>query len=115
MLLVPMDLEETAADLFRRNTNNDKTFVQSLAPTIIPVASWTDVTDWVTLASRDEGPVIELGFLDGQEEPTLLVQDSPTEGSVFTNDMISYKLRHIYGATVLVDGFKFTTKAVVAG
>jgi hypothetical protein len=115
MLLVPMDLEETAADLFRRNTNNDKTFVQSLSPTIIPVASWTDATDWVTLANKDDGPVLEVGFLDGQEEPTLLLQDSPTEGSVFTNDMISYKLRHIYGATVLVDGFKFTTKAVVAG
>lgn len=114
MLLVPMDLEETAADLFRRNTNNDKTFVQSLAPTIIPVASWTDVNDWVTLANKDDGPVLEVGFLDGQEEPTLLLQDSPTEGAVFTNDMISYKLRHIYGATVLVDGFKFTTKAVVA-
>lgn len=114
MLLVPMDLEETAADLFRRNTNNDATFVQSLSPTIIPVASWTDVNDWVTLANPADGPVIELGFLDGQEEPTLLTQDSPTEGAVFTNDMISYKLRHIYGRTVYVDGFKFTTKAVVA-
>ena len=114
MLLVPMDLEETAVDLFRRNTNYDKTFVQSLTPTIIPVASWTDVNDWVTLADKNDGPVIELGFLDGQEEPTLLVQDSPTEGSVFSNDMITWKLRHIYGATVLVDGFKFTTKAVVA-
>lgn len=113
MLLVPMDLEETAADLFRRNTQNDKTFVQSLSPTIIPVASWTDANDWVTLADKNEGPVIELGFLDGQEEPTLLVQDSPTEGTVFTNDMITWKLRHIYGATTLVDGFKFTTKAVV--
>lgn len=114
-LLVPMDLEETAADLFRRNTNNDKTFVQSLTPNIIPVASWTDVTDWCTLANKDDGPVMELGFLDGQEEPTLLVQDSPTEGSVFTNDMITWKVRHIYGKTVLVDGWKFTTKAVVAG
>lgn len=114
MLLVPGDLEETARDMFVRGTNNDPTFVQSLNPMIIPVASWTDANDWVTLASKDEGPVIELGFLDGQEEPTLLVQDSPTEGSVFTNDMISWKLRHIYGATVLVDGFKFTTKAVVA-
>lgn len=112
-LLVPMDLEETAADLFRRNTNNDKTFVQSLSPAIIPVASWTDVNDWCTLANKDDGPVLELGFLDGQEEPTLLVQDSPTEGSVFTNDMITWKVRHIYGKTVLVDGFKFTTKAVV--
>lgn len=113
-LLVPDTLEETAVNLFRRNTNNDKTFVQSLTPDIVPVATWTDVNDWVTLADPADLPVLEVGFLDGQEEPTLLVQDAPTEGRVFTNDTITYKLRHIYGATVLVDGHKGTTKAVVA-
>lgn len=113
-LLGPMDLEETMVDAFRRNTNNDKTFVQSLTPTIIPVATWTDVNDWVTLADPMDVPVLEIGFLDGNEEPVLLTQDSPTEGKVFTNDIISYKLRHIYGGTVLVDGYKGTTKAVVA-
>lgn len=115
MLLVPDDLEEAAVDLFRRNTNNDKTFVQSLTMEIIPVSTWTDVTDWVTLANPLDIPVIEIGFLDGQEEPTLLVQDNPTQGQVFTNDLISYKLRHTYGGNTLVDGWKGTTKAVVAG
>lgn len=114
MLLVPLDLEETAADLFRRNTNNDKTFVQSLSPTIVPVATWTDANDWVTLADPMDIPVLEIGFLDGNEEPTLLTQDTPTEGKVFTHDMITYKIRHIYGGNILVDGFKGTTKAVVA-
>lgn len=115
MLLVPMDLEETAVNLFRKNTNNDKTFVQSLTPTIIPVATWTDVTDWVTLADPLDIPVIEIGFLDGNEEPTLLTQDDPQSGKVFTNDVVTYKIRHTYGGNVLVDGFKGTTKAVVAG
>ena len=114
-LLVPDDLEQTAYDLFSRNTNNDKTFVQDLNLIIIPVSTWTDVTDWCTLADPMDIPVLEIGFLDGQEEPTLLLQDSPTEGSVFTNDMLTYKLRHIYGGNVLVDGQKGTTKAVVAG
>lgn len=114
-LLVPDDLEEAAVNLFRKNTNNDKTFVQSLTCDIIPVSTWTDVTDWCTVADPMDIPVLEIGFLDGQEEPTLLVQNSPTEGSVFTNDMITYKLRHTYGGNVLVDGWKGTTKAVVAG
>lgn len=113
MLLVPDDLEETAVDLFRRNTNNDKNFVQSLTLDIIPVSTWTDVNDWVTLANPLDIPVLEIGFLDGQQEPVLLTQDGPTEGSVFTNDVISYKTRHIYGGAILVDGFKGTTKAVV--
>lgn len=112
-LLVPMDLEETAVNLFRRNTNNDKTFVQSLTPTIIPVATWTDANDWVTMANPADIPVLEIGFLDGNEEPTLLTQDDPTTGSVFTNDQIAYKIRHVYGGNILVDGFKGTTKAVV--
>jgi hypothetical protein len=114
-LLVPDDLEETAFNLFNRNTNNDKTFIQSQSLTIIPVPTWTDVTDWCTLADPMDIPVLEIGFLDGQEEPTLLLQDSPTEGTVFTNDMITYKLRHMYGGNILVDGQKGTTKAVVAG
>lgn len=109
-----MDLEEAMVDAFRRNTNNDKTFVQSLTPTVIPVATWTDANDWVTLADPMDIPVLEIGFLDGNEEPVLLTQDTPTEGKVFTNDIISYKLRHIYGGNVLVDGWKGTTKAVVA-
>jgi len=113
MLLVPMDLEETAVDLFRRNTNNDKTFVQSLTPTVVPVATWTDTNDWVTLADPLDIPVLEIGFLDGNEEPTLLTQDDPANGKVFTNDVITYKIRHTYGGNILVDGFKGTTKAVV--
>ena len=44
---------------------------------------------------------IEIGFLDGNEEPELFVQDNPTSGSVFTNDQITYKIRHIYGGAVI--------------
>jgi hypothetical protein len=38
----------------------------------------------------------------------------PNVGSLFTNDKITYKIRHIYGGNVLIDGEKGTTKAVVA-
>ena len=59
-------------------------------------------------------PVIEIGFLDGQQDPELFMQDMPNVGSMFSNDQLTYKIRHIYGGNVLVDGFKGTTKAVVA-
>ncbi|MFN3302792.1 MAG: hypothetical protein ACK44A_03630 [Roseateles sp.] len=113
--LVPLDLQETAVNLYNRSTNNDKTFIQDFAPEVIPVVTWTDATDWVMQAAMEDMPVIEIGFLDGNEEPELLVQDSPTAGQVFTNDVISYKVRHTYGGNVLVDGWKAVTKAVVAG
>lgn len=112
-LLVPFELQETAYNMFVRNANLDETFIQSMTPEIIPVSYWTDANDWCTVADPTRLPVIELGFLDGREEPELFVQDIPNVGSLFTNDKVTYKIRHIYGGSVLVDGEKGTTKAVV--
>ena len=111
-LWVPDDLEEAAVDLFRRNTENDKTFVQSLALDIMPVWYWTDANDWALSVDPLDIPTIEIGFLDGQEEPELFVQDNPTQGSLFTNDQILYKIRHIYGGNAL--DYRGLYKAVVA-
>lgn len=100
-LLVPPDLEETAADLFRRSTNQDKTFIQSLALDVIPVWYWTDTNNWYLAADPLDVPCIEVGFFGGKEEPELFIQDNPSVGSMFANDTITYKIRHIYGATVV--------------
>lgn len=115
MLLVPFDLQDVAYDLFVRGTNNDKTFIQTLNPNIVTVNYWSDGTDWVTLADPNRFGVLEIDFLDGREEPELFVQDNPTAGSMFTNDQVTWKIRHTYGGNWLVDGEKGTTKAVVAG
>jgi hypothetical protein len=112
-LLVPFELEKTAFDLFHRDTNLDETFVQSQKPQVIVPAYWTDANDWCTVADPSRLPGIEIGFLDGKEDPELFMQNSPTVGSLFSNDQITYKIRHIYGGTVDVDGHKATTKAVV--
>ena len=113
-ILVPFELQEMAFNLFVRGQNLDKTFVQSINPEVIPVDYWTDGNDWATVADPNVLPVLELGFLDGREEPELFVQDQPNAGSMFSNDKTTYKIRHIYGGTVLVDGEKGTTKAVLA-
>lgn len=101
VIMVPPDLENAAVDLFRRNTNQDKTFIQSLSLDVLPVWYWTDTNDWALAADPDDTPGIEVGFLDGQEEPELFVQDNPTVGSMFSNDQLTYKIRHIYGGNVL--------------
>ena len=100
-LWVPSDLEEAAGDLFRRSTNLDETFLQSLKPTIMPVWYWTDANDWAMSADTADVPTIEIGFLDGDEEPQLFIQDSPTVGSMFTADKLTWKIRHVYGGNVL--------------
>lgn len=111
-LIVPVELQETAVDLFKLSTNNEKTFIQSLTMNIIPVWYWTDANDWCTAADPADIPGIEMGFLDGREEPELFVQDSPTVGSMFAADKLTYKLRHIYGGAVT--DYRAFTKAVVA-
>ena len=57
-------------------------------------------------------PTIEIGFLDGNEEPELFIQDQPTVGAMFSHDKLTWKLRHTYGGNVL--DFRGLTKAVVA-
>ncbi|WP_422847626.1 hypothetical protein ACOYR4_18610 [Acidovorax sp. M14] len=111
-LVVPSDLQEAAVDLFKLSTNNEKTFIQSLTMNIIPVWYWTDANDWCTAADPADIPGIEVGFLDGREEPELFVQDTPNVGSMFAADKLTYKIRHIYGGAVT--DYRAFTKAVVA-
>ena len=111
-LVVPVELQEAAVDLFKLSTNNEKTFIQSLTMNIIPVWYWTDANDWCTAADPADIPGIEMGFLDGREEPELFVQDTPNVGSMFAADKLTYKIRHIYGGAVT--DYRAFTKAVVA-
>jgi hypothetical protein len=100
-LWVPIDLEETAKNLFRRANNQDKTFVQNMQVEVVPVWYWTDVNDWCLSADPERLPSVEMGFIDGQQDPELFIQDIPLGGSMFTNDQITYKIRHRYGGAVI--------------
>jgi hypothetical protein len=112
-LLVPFDLEETGNNIFRRNTNNDKTFVQNLSLDVLAVWYWTDVTDWALAADPADVESIEVGFLDGNQEPELFVQDNPSSGSMFSNDQLTWKIRHIYGG--VVKDYRGLYKSIVSG
>lgn len=56
---------------------------------------------WVLAASKDQTETIEIGYIDNQREPTLLLQDQPTVGNVFTADEIRWKVRFEYGLTLI--------------
>lgn len=76
-------------------------FVRKVNLQPIIVDYWTDANDYWVAASLDQTPLIEIGFFGGREEPELFVQDTPNQGSLFSNDVITYKIRHIYGGAVL--------------
>ncbi len=105
-LIVPGELEElafqlTTSDKVTNSANNDPSFIKKLNLSVIVVEYWTDTNNYWLAASVDQSPMIEIGFLDGQEQPELFVQDNPSAGSMFSNDKISWKIRHIYGGGVM--------------
>jgi hypothetical protein len=104
-LIVPPELEDAAYELTVQPN------LGGFAPTspdavrrqtweVISVKNWTDVNNWYLAADPKDIPSIEMAFLDGREEPEVMVQDQPTAGSMFTNDKLTYKIRHIYGGGV---------------
>lgn len=105
-LLAPNELEHLAWRLVSSaayvSTNEDATtpnLHQSME--VIVVDYWTDANDWAVVCDPALCPTIEVGFFEGREEPELFVQDVPNVGSVFDADVITYKIRHIYGGDVL--------------
>jgi len=105
-LIVPSGLEDTAY------TTTVQPNLGGFVPTapdavrrqtweVIVNARWADQNNWYLAADPKDIPTIEIGFLDGREEPELFVQDMPNVGSMFSNDQLTYKIRHIYGGAVM--------------
>lgn len=112
-LFVPTDLEELAfhitqaerlvadSSLAAQANPAAPNFIRKVGITPITVDYWTDTNDYWVTADVSQTPMIEIGFLGGREEPELFVQDTPNQGSMFSNDQITYKIRHTYGGAVL--------------
>jgi hypothetical protein len=112
-LWVPTELEELAFQLTMSAKalpdSNVRTtaepaagnFVQKVGIEARVVDYWTDTNNYWLTTDISQTPMIEIGFWGGKEEPELFVQDQPNVGSLFSNDQITYKLRHVYGGAVL--------------
>lgn len=105
-LIGPVDLDKSAYDLISGPRNSDfnpitPDFTRTLQMELIVAPYWTDTNNWYLAASPADIPGIEIGFLDGKEDPELFVQDLPNVGSMFNNDKLTYKIRHIYGGSIL--------------
>lgn len=105
-LVVPLDLADAAYELTVQPnlagfTPTAADAIKNQTWDVIPVKTWADTNNWYTVADPADIPTIEIGFLDGKEEPELFVQDLPTVGSMFSNDKLTYKIRHIYGGAVV--------------
>ncbi|HRR40144.1 MAG TPA: hypothetical protein P5244_02810 [Syntrophales bacterium] len=72
----------------------------------------TDASDWMMFADPNEAEILELAFLNGQQEPEMFVADQPTNGQMFSNDRVQYKIRHEYECEA--PDYRGSYKAVVA-
>jgi hypothetical protein len=108
-LIVPLDLADAAYELtVQPNLAGIGTFTPTASSAVwnqtwelIVCKTWSDTNNWYTMADPKDIPTIEIGFLDGKQDPELFVQDLPTVGSMFSNDKLTYKIRHIYGGAVI--------------
>ncbi|MDE3074724.1 MAG: Mu-like prophage major head subunit gpT family protein [Chloroflexota bacterium] len=104
-LVVPPELEFQAMTIVRSGglpggNYNDINPMLGYAEVIVS-PQLTNAVEWYLVANPRMVDTIEIGFVGGQVNPVLLVQDSPLMGLNFTQDVISYKIRHEYGGAVV--------------
>lgn len=104
-LVVPPELEWVAMIATRSagipgSPNND---INPMMGYVMPIVSpqLSSATQWFFVADPAVIDTIEIGFVGGQINPTLFVQDTPLLGLNFTQDAISFKCRHEYGGAVV--------------
>lgn len=109
-LVVPIELRATAENILlskvEPGTQADVNSVAGIIPgdglMVLHRAFLRNDTDnWYLVANPADGETIEIGFVEGQEEPAIFLQDGPTLGNVFTADRITFKARHEYGGAVV--------------
>jgi len=72
---------------------------------------FSDANDWGLLMPADIIDIVEMGYLNGRQEPELFVADSPQSEQVFVADKIRYKIRHEYAGAAI--DYRSGYKAVV--
>ena len=68
---------------------------------VIVAPQLTSATYWAMASDPRVVDTVEIGFVGGQVNPVLFIQDQPLYGNNFLNDVITYKVRHEYGGAVV--------------
>jgi len=83
-------------------TNSSNEHFKTLKPIYCPfISGSTYQYYWFAAIDKADGDIIEIGYVDDQREPTLVIQDQPALGEVFTNDRLRWKVRFEYGLAIV--------------
>jgi phage major head subunit gpT-like protein len=104
-LVVPPELEFTAMVITKSagapgSNNIDINPMLGYAEVVV-APQIASPTYWIAVADPRVIDTVEVGFVGGQMNPQLFIQDQPLFGNNFTNDVITYKVRHEYGGAVV--------------
>jgi hypothetical protein len=114
-LMVPPALAATARQINQTNTAGSNAFFQRFGANnerIYVNEKLADVNDYYYGTNQVNAPFLEIGFLDGIEQPQIFLANQPTIGTQFTNDELQYKVKHVYGGAII--DFRGIGKHVVA-
>ena len=105
-LVIPKALEGTADVLLGSpnkpgdNHNDVNVHYKTLTKVVSPFLRG-DLTNWYLVCDPKDCQTVEIGFVQGVQEPEILVQDKGDTGDVFKADKVTYKIRHEYGGAVI--------------
>jgi hypothetical protein len=71
----------------------------------------TELNDWMIFDVSGNVDLLEIGFLQGRQNPEFFLADQPTAEAMFHNDRMIYKVRHEYAGDIL--DYRGGYKAVV--
>lgn len=116
-IMVPAALESTAIAINQTNTAGSNQFFQAFGANneriiVNELLDASDVNDWYYGTSMTNVPCVEVGFLDGIEQPQIFLANQPTVGTQFTADELQYKVKFVYG--LVITDFRGVGKSVVA-
>jgi len=103
-LIVPRQLKSTAMRIVNTEKfpggsaalNDVNPVFQSVEILVAPYLRG-DANNWYLLADPMKFDGLELGFIHGKEQPTIISSTAETAETMFTNDRLRFKVRHEYG------------------
>jgi hypothetical protein len=104
-LMVPAALESTAIAINQTDTAGSNQFFHAFGANNerIIVNEMLDATDnqsWYAGTDQNNAPFMELGFLDGIENPQIFLANQPTIGTQFTADELQYKVKFPFSGAI---------------
>jgi len=106
-LVVPIDLWDTATKKNQArvtDSNNTPNPVHHLFgeknERIIVCPFFTNANDWGVLRDVEDVPMVEMSYLNGQEDPEFIYEQGEIEKHVYKGDKWGYKVRHEYGGAL---------------